>query len=328
MSLFVFNNNNEINEAIASDEIDKDLGINPDFLGLADAALFGYSNDVYSFKPGVFSRYIAPMSYRIHENLDENELYFLVSKDNWVPWTQHARNIVKYDLAEIIYGHKGTRLPSAFLFLEPDLKAAAKDIKKRNKNPRNNATRCNSDNCVGCQCLCDTQLDEILSHFPGFKSFKNKYQKCEAVQYLHSNGMIPFQMSLPFINKPAVIGILGKRPSPEAVQLAEQRKVVTGMSEANKNKISKAITKRQNQQPPNEPPLAPGQLAESTNLTTLQQSAAAVKYADTHNLKKHDGFIGSPNRNGSIAPDQYSPSPNKQFGFSRRRQRRRTYLRY
>ncbi len=321
MSLFVFDNP-ELNEAIASYEIDKDLGINPDFLDLADAGLFGYSNDAFMFKPGVISRFVAPMSYRTRKNLDENELYFLVSKDNWIPYSDHAKNIMKYDLDEIIYGHKGARLPGAFLFLEPDLKEAAKDIKKRNKNPRNNATRCDSDNCVGCECFCDTQLDEILSHFPGFKSFKNKYQKCEAVQYLHSNGMIPFQMSLPFINKPAVIGILGKRPSPEAVQLAETAKRVSGMSEANKKKISDAEFNRNKKEPPKEAPLEPGQLAESGDLTTLQQSAAAVTYADKFQSPQPKGFIGDP-RAGDLSPGQ---SVKKAFG--RRRNRRRTYLRY
>ena len=320
MSLFVFDNP-ELNKAIASYEINKDLGINPDFLDLTDAALFGYSNDVYRFKPGVITRFIAPMSYRTHKNLDENELYFLVSKDNWVTWSRHAKNIVKYDLDEIIYGHKGARLPSAFLFLEPDLKEVANDIKKRNKNPRNNATRCDSDNCIGCQCLCDTQLDEILSHFPGFKSFKNKYQKCEAVQYLHYNGMIPFQMSLPFINKPDVIGILGKRPSPEAVQLAAQAKV-TNMPLTVRKKISDAELKRQKSQPPDEPPLVPGQLAESEDKTTLQQSAAAVAHAKRTGSPAPKGFIGD------IMAGDISPGKSGNKAFGRRRNRRRTYLRY
>ena len=140
---------------------------------------------------------------------------------------------------------------------------------------------------------------------------------CTAIQYLNDNDMIPFQMSLPFINKPAVFGILGKRPSPKAVQVAEQAKVVTGMSDETKKKISDAILKEQKKGPPKDPPLEPSVAKTPTQKKQLAAYQAAVM--------RHKDFAKNPS-SPIVSPDRQPDVDRSPFG--RRRQRRRTYLRY
>lgn len=298
-----------LNEAIAEHEINRDLGIGYVDPDLTDAALFGYSNDVYRFKPGVISRFVAPMYYDTYKNEQEGELYFLVSKDNWIPYSDHAKNIVKYDLDEIIYGHKGARLPSAFLFLEPDLEAAYKRIKRTSKKSMAN---CNNKNCAGCECYCVEQLKEMLSHFPPLNKLTHKRQMCTAIQYLHDNDMIPFQMSFPFINKSSVIGILGKRPSPEVQQVAQQAKV-KNMPLTVKKKISDAELKRQKKQPPTDAPLHP-----SVAKTTTQKDQLAAYQAAA---KRHEEYAKTPS-SPIVSPDRQPDVDITPLGLSRRRNKR------
>lgn len=306
MPLVFVDNKGDLSKALAEADIANHFNLN-----LADAQIFGFPDDAFEFAPNIVSEFIIPEYF--DTATDDDEAFFLVSKDHWVPYPEFTKNIMQVDVDKIIYGNRGRRLPSSYKYLEPVLKQVAEEIED---TYRGMGRAPNKGSCpFGCVCQYSSeQLKAKLSSWPYLRSLTTKYEMCAALRYIHGDSRFPIRISYPYLDKPAIIGILNYEPSVEAQQLARQCKLNEEIKKS--KKLKKTPSKKQ---PPASPPhqaeaLKKPKLEQSTSTTTLSTSAAQVAGKRVQTPVKL-GLYGSPE-------PVHEPSPN--YG----RRRRRHYMRY
>ena len=301
-----------LDSSLAEAEIARDFNFD-----LSDAKVFGFTNDVFEFNPGVVSRFITPEFF--DTNVDGDEMFFKVAKNHWSPYSDFTKNIMKYDLGNIIYGHGGASLPGPYSYLEPTLKQVAAQIKSTHRGfPR--APKKGS--CpFGCVCQYDTtDLKGMLSSWPYLRSLSTKYEMCAALRFIHSDNRFPARISYPYMNKPAIIGILNHEPSYEAQKLAQKAKVQDEFMKFDQTKL-KSVSKRK------VPTKVPNQAEplEQAPLSTTANYTPAQKQRMEQTLATEKAFIAAQKKsktpNKQEPDDEPSPIPATP-SFGRRRRRR------
>lgn len=309
----------DLDLSLAEAQIERDYYFN---FGLEDAKVFGFTNDIFEFNPGMVSIFTTPACYGTR--VDGNEMFFKVAKNHWSPYSDFTKNIMKYDLGKIIYGHGGASLPGPYSYLEPTLKQVAAQIKATHRGfPR----APNKGSCpFGCVCQYDTtDLKGMLSSWPYLRSLSTKYEMCAALRFLHSDNRFPARISYPYKDKPEIIGILNYEPSYEAQQLAKNAKVQDEFMKFDKSKLKKVVSKKQ---APVALPHEAEQLKQAP-LSTTANYTPAQKQRMEQALATEKAFKAAQKKSREDAAESESeaePEPGNR-GFGRRR-RRRHYMKY
>lgn len=310
----------DLDSSLAENEISTTFN-----LDLSDAKVFGFTDDVFEFNPGVYSIFTTPQFFET--NVDGDEFFFKVAKNHWSPYSDFASNIMKYDLGKIIYGHGGASLPEPYSYLEPTLKQVAAQIKATHRGfPR--APKKGS--CpFGCVCQYDTaDLKGMLSSWPYLRSLSTKYEMCAALRFIHSDNRFPARISYPYKNKPAIIGILNHEPSYEAQQLAQKTKVQDEIMKFDQTKLKHVSKEKAPVEVPHQAEsLGQAPLSTTEYYTPAQKQRMEQSLAKEQALRDHIQAAAKK----SNTPVPYSPpqpeSDPSPLVFGRRR-RRRHYMRY
>ena len=285
-------------------------------LNLSDAQVFGFTNDIFEFSPGMVSMFTTPASFGT--KVDGDEMFFKVANNYWSDYSSFASNIMKYDLAKIIYGHGGASLPGPYSYLEPTLKQVAAQI---NASYRGKKRAPKKGSCpFGCVCQYNfDELKSMLSSWPHLRSLNTKYKMCAALRFLHSDNRFPARISYPYYNKPAIIGILNHEPSHEAQQLAQKARLGNVHREIKnfKGNLKKAPV----HVPHQAEQLRQAPLSTTANYTPAQKQRMDEGYAREKALSEQI-IAAKKQSNTPIPPQSPEPEGERSPTFGRRRRRR------